>query len=133
MRWMKKREYQALPTNTSPSSSPNLSSGRPRFSRRRVHIAILVLTAVTILFVGWHTPTRDRVGEYAQYGKEVATSWTGDGLKQKYWLERMDEWKGKCKGWDPEKPEEEDPEFCLKAKQYRQTMRVLEREEKAKQ
>lgn len=51
----------------------------------------------------------------------------------KYITERISEWAGECKGWDPEKPENEDPVDCLKARQYRQTLRVLEREELAKQ
>ena len=38
-----------------------------------------------------------------------------------------------CRGWDPEGPEELDPEGCLKARQYRQTMKVLSREMEAKQ
>lgn len=38
-----------------------------------------------------------------------------------------------CAGWDPEAPEEEDPVRCLKARQYRQVKRVLEREQLGKQ
>ncbi|ODN73519.1 hypothetical protein L202_08019 [Cryptococcus amylolentus CBS 6039] len=33
-----------------------------------------------------------------------------------------------CAGWNPAKPESEDPVGCLKARQYGQTQRVLERE-----
>lgn len=38
-----------------------------------------------------------------------------------------------CAGWDPEAPEEEDPVRCLRARQYRQVQRVLEREQLGKQ
>jgi len=76
------------------------------------------------------------LGGYARYGKEAVTSWSDeghDGLTSKYSVERMDVWKGGCRNWGPDDPEEEDPESCLKAKQYRQTMRVLKREERADQ
>ncbi|KAI9638396.1 uncharacterized protein MKK02DRAFT_10347, partial [Dioszegia hungarica] len=33
-----------------------------------------------------------------------------------------------CRGWDPEQGEENDPEGCLRARQYRQVQRVLRRE-----
>ena len=39
----------------------------------------------------------------------------------------------KCAGWDPDAPEEADPKDCLRARQYRQTRRVLEREIKGEQ
>jgi hypothetical protein len=39
----------------------------------------------------------------------------------------------RCWGWDPDMPEEMDPRGCLRARQYRQVMRVLEREKKAEQ
>lgn len=35
---------------------------------------------------------------------------------------------GSCRGWDPEQGEENDPEGCLRARQYRQVQRVLRRE-----
>lgn len=38
-----------------------------------------------------------------------------------------------CWGWDPAGPEEMDPKGCLRARQYRQVMRVLERERRAEQ
>ena len=38
-----------------------------------------------------------------------------------------------CLGWDPMRDEGDDPVDCLKARQYRQTTRVLEREKKALQ
>jgi hypothetical protein len=132
-------ESQVLPVTTSArlsTSSPILNSTRPRYIRRRINVGIIALTACILILIGWHRPTRDRVGGYAKYSKEAVSNWSDeqqDGLGSKYWMERMDEWKGHCRDWDPDNPEEEDPEFCLKAKQYRQTMRVLEREEKADQ
>ena len=39
----------------------------------------------------------------------------------------------KCSGWDPDAPEEADPKDCLRARRYRQTQRVLEREIKGEQ
>jgi hypothetical protein len=130
---------QVLPVTTSAlssTSSPILNSTRPRYIRRRINIIIIALTACILFLIGWHPPTRDRVGGYAKYGKEAVSNWSDeqqDGLGSKYWMERMDEWKGHCRDWDPDNPEEEDPESCLKAKQYRQTIRVLEREERADQ
>ena len=132
-------EYQVLPVTTSArlsTSSPILNSTRPRYIRRRINVGIIALTACILILIGWHRPTRDCVGGYAKHGKEAATSWLDEqqyGLKSKYWVERMDEWKGHCRDWDPDNSEEEDPESCLKARQYRQTMRVLEREEKSTQ
>ena len=38
-----------------------------------------------------------------------------------------------CEGWDPEKDEVDDPVNCLRARQYRQTWRVLDREQRAEQ
>lgn len=38
-----------------------------------------------------------------------------------------------CADWDPDLPEERDPAGCLRARQYRQVMRVLEREIRAEQ
>jgi hypothetical protein len=40
---------------------------------------------------------------------------------------------GMCEGWSPDGEEDDDPEGCLTARQYRQVSRVLAREEKAEQ
>ncbi|WWC90108.1 uncharacterized protein L201_005041 [Kwoniella dendrophila CBS 6074] len=46
-------------------------------------------------------------------------------------LPKESEESDECKNWDHLNNEENDPPNCLKSKQYRQTMRVLEREEKS--
>lgn len=38
-----------------------------------------------------------------------------------------------CLGWDPKGGEERDPKGCLRARQFRQVQRVLQREEKGEQ
>jgi hypothetical protein len=91
---------------------------------------------MVLFLLGWNRPDLgDRFDGYLQYGQDRITSWSDndDGLGRKVWIERISEWKGGCRGWDPDRPEEEDPEQCMKARQYRQTMRVLEREERAEQ
>ena len=77
-----------------------------------------------------------------KYGQDHVAAWTGTGSgagtgigdsEGLVWVEKVKEWGWGCRGWDPELSESEDPEGCIKAKQYRQTMRVLEREELADQ
>ena len=70
--------------------------------------------------------------EYVKYGQDRLSGWTGES-EGIVWVEKVKDWSQGCRSWDPDLPEEEDPEGCLKAKQYRQTMRVLEREELAAQ
>lgn len=122
-------EYQALPLSASNSSSP--LSPTPPVSRtllprrnRYTLLSILLLTIPTILFLA------SRHQSPVNYG----ASWTGNSEGTRMvWVEKVKEWTGGCRSWDPESPEDDDPEGCMKARQYRQTMRVLAREEKADQ
>ena len=125
-------EYQALPVSNSRSNSP--LSPPPPLSRnilprrnRYTLLSILLLTIPTILFLA--SRHHSQVDQYVSAG----VSWRGDSEGGMLWLEKLKEWSGGCRGWDPDLPEDQDPEGCIKAKQYRQTMRVLAREEKADQ
>lgn len=127
--------YDPLPLSTlsppiSPIPTPTLSrSLLPRRNRYTLIIAFLIFVPALTLITSHHTSHLPR---YVQDGQDRVTAWA-DASEGRVWVEKMKEWGGGCRGWDPDKPEEEDPPTCLKARQYRQTMRVLEREEKAEQ
>ncbi|WVQ78016.1 hypothetical protein IAT38_000097 [Cryptococcus sp. DSM 104549] len=118
--------YAILPTSSPRQGSPPPRPlPRPRFRRHRnTYLLLISLAASLIIYTGLtHSsgPSFD------------AASWGG----QQDWAAMVEEWlptgggegeKRECKGWDPEKPEEQDPVGCLKARQWRQTQRVLERE-----
>lgn len=79
-------------------------------------------------FDAWH-------GDGGRLGVAGSGGWVhgmkeglGSGLKG--WLPTQ---KIGCWGWDPARPEDMDPKGCLRARQYRQVMRVLEREQRAEQ
>ncbi|WRT67044.1 uncharacterized protein IL334_004010 [Kwoniella shivajii] len=112
------------------------------YSQKR-NLCFMVLALFTILFLlGLLHPTvqhgplehLDRLKEWstdkAQNLVQVLPE-EGWGGTVKDWLDIPHNESGECKGWDPKSLEENDPVDCLKARQYRQTMRVLEREEKS--
>ena len=90
-------------------------------------------------FDAWHGGG----GEGGEHESPGSGGWVhgvkqGLGLDLKGWfpiekLGKMGEDGWRCWGWDPARPEEMDPEGCLRARQYRQVMRVLERERRAEQ
>ena len=127
-------DYQALPLNSNSNSplSPSAPPIRALLPRRNRYtlLSILLVAIPTILFVA--SRHRSEVDEYVKYGQDRLSGWTGES-EGIIWVEKVKDWSQGCRGWDPDSPEEEDPEGCLKAKQYRQTMRVLEREEVAAQ
>lgn len=136
----RRQGYRGLPLSNS-TSPPTPSS--PTFFRkrtiRRTRLVLLTLGfVISYLFVfgTQHLGTKGRIRSYYSHADDAlstSSGYRGDGGEIKFWSERINEWVGKCRGWDPEKSEDQDPINCLKAKQYRQTMRVLEREEEAKQ
>lgn len=107
-------EYQPLPIST-PVSPTRL----PRRNRWTL-LAFCTLITVILLVITRPTPQALRLREYGNHS---------------VWVEKVKQWTGadSCKGWDPDLPEDEDPEGCMRARQYRQTIRVLEREERAEQ
>lgn len=128
-------EYQPLPLSTlsspaSPLPAPTLSRSLiPRRNRYTLILLVLILVPFLTLFGSRHS---SHLEGYVRQGHERMAAWTG-ASEGKVWVEKVNEWGGNCRGWDPDKPELEDPVDCLKARQYRQTMRVLEREERAEQ
>ncbi|WVQ78012.1 hypothetical protein IAT38_000093 [Cryptococcus sp. DSM 104549] len=118
-----------LPTTTTtiPGSPPPLIVPR---RLRKSHLYLLILSALTLLFFSPRafTPSGQsyglRIWDSARLGSGGQWSSVMQG-----WLPHGEAQESKeCKGWDPEKPEEEDPVGCLKARQWRQTQRVIERE-----
>jgi len=121
-------------------------------SRRRISTVVKFLFSLTALFtvLFFSAQHDDGVSTIIDQGRTalkgdwaiwrgMAGSTTGEEL----WLANMDHvtashendmgGEAECEYWDPERDEVDDPVGCLKARQYRQTQRVLEREEKAEQ
>lgn len=123
-----------------PSASPGTSSRRNlpfssppsklHLSRRKYdqRLAILCLALSIFSLVLFFS----RLSSYpydglSNYRDEVRRFGWMDGFQ------RVLHGQDNCRGWNPDLPEELDPVNCLKARQYRQTMRVLAREMEAKQ
>lgn len=133
--------YSALPTSCiHTSTSTHTSKFRaPRTSRHHLRdrlfriILTLAVASLILLFTrSASSPSSPRfstaLGRLTpptrpQWLDQIAAFGLG-GVEREEWG---------CRGWDPELPEISDPAGCLKARQYRQTMRVLEREKLAKQ
>ncbi|WVQ78014.1 hypothetical protein IAT38_000095 [Cryptococcus sp. DSM 104549] len=144
------QQYSLLPQSTPPISPrlPAHSSRRRRFplSRRTCLLLISVLFIAGLLTVGRMHPatalvmddTVDHVKGWWVNTAPDEEGWEGDDRwgPVPVWLGGEDEASGReresgeCGGWDHERPEEDDPVGCVRARQYRQTVRVLEREEK---
>ena len=134
------------------SHLPTTMFKTPSRSRRRVSTAVKFLLFLTALFsLLLLSVTNDgSVTSFVDHGRTaLSKDWSiwrdmsrvaqGDEV----WLENMDDLTAshatsgdlevECEGWVPEGDEAEDPAGCLRARQYRQTQRVLAREEKAEQ
>ncbi|WVF72286.1 hypothetical protein IAT40_007098 [Kwoniella sp. CBS 6097] len=118
-------------------------------SQRRTLIIYIILFFFILFVLGLlHPSVRSESAEHLSKIKdwghdqavnlfdEVELEDDGWASTVKGWLELEDggyvKEKKECRGWNPEEDELLDPEECLKAKQYRQTMRVLAREELGK-
>ncbi|ODN84711.1 hypothetical protein L202_00602 [Cryptococcus amylolentus CBS 6039] len=116
---MPQNGYTLLPTS-SPSLGYTPPSGRPRLTRRNLTIALVTLTIGTSYFVGFsgHDERLNKMATWGNdnFGEWIPSSVLGNGETKE------------CRGWDPSRPESEDPVGCLKARQYRQTQAVLQRE-----
>nr|ODN81216.1 hypothetical protein L203_05722 [Cryptococcus depauperatus CBS 7841] len=127
---MTRQAYSLLPT-ASNISSPTLTS-KTRFFSRKIYIVFLAAFWILLGLWGILITLDDSVEQLNAWREDAVVSWRqADGWKAKVvgWLpqDKVNE-KVECKGWDPLLPEELDPVECFKARQYRQTKRVLERE-----
>ncbi|WVQ78011.1 hypothetical protein IAT38_000092 [Cryptococcus sp. DSM 104549] len=145
-------QYQPLP-QSSPSSSPSpLRTAPPSFRRRgctlpRRPYLLLIPVALIIALASLsrlHPYTASVVDDHLGHLKEwweadsldgdewgaaagSGVAWLPAGWEQEHGAAKES---AECEGWDPETAEENDPEGCLKARQYRQTRRVFEREKR---
>ncbi|WVQ78015.1 hypothetical protein IAT38_000096 [Cryptococcus sp. DSM 104549] len=132
-------KYTLLPQGSPPTVSPPSPPLKPTSTRRRHRSCLLILIPLVLIIIllslgRLHPDTA------------IAMDNTVNGLKGWWagaptygpvpvWLggEAGANPHGKeskvCRGWDHEAPVEEDPLGCVKARQYRQTVAVLEREE----
>ena len=90
------------------------SARRSIRSRNRLFAGLVLTFLVTLVIVHY----ADREG---QAGSDVLKNADSSAAKD---LDVLS-----CDAWDPSAPEVEDPPGCLKAKQYRQTEKCLQREE----
>ncbi|OCF71955.1 hypothetical protein I204_07218 [Kwoniella mangroviensis CBS 8886] len=105
--------------------------------RRNLCFLVLSLFALSLLILGLHPKVQqgslDNLDRFKEWSSDKAQGIV-DGLPNqvKGWLVDLQKVESKsCKGFNPLDSEDQDPPGCLKARQYRQTMRVLEREEKS--
>ncbi|WWC69545.1 uncharacterized protein I206_103487 [Kwoniella pini CBS 10737] len=129
-------------TPSSPTTTPKLIS-RTFSQKRNLCFLVISLFILSFLVLGLHPNVQqnsieqyDRLKEWsndkAQNLAEGLSDDTVLGGTLKGWLDHSEKVEEKeCKGWNHVLGEENDPPNCLKARQYRQTMRALEREEKA--
>ena len=146
----------AAPFTTQASSqhnSVNRRSGRLTFSRRYRRLiflcgaCFLLLTLLLISGVEYRSSAQAHL-ESLLSGSSGKSAWrfgewggwqsSGHAAKEGLPYERLststsDVEEKACVDWDPTRDEGDDPVDCLKARQYRQTSRVLAREDKLEQ
>ncbi|OCF39474.1 hypothetical protein I317_06749 [Kwoniella heveanensis CBS 569] len=105
-------------------------------------VFFLILFSLGLLHPDVRSESAEHLSRFKDWGHDQALN-LFDGLEDERWASKVKGWleledggyvkeKKECRGWDPQVDEAMDPEGCLKAKQYRQTMRVLAREELGK-
>ncbi|KAK8869891.1 hypothetical protein IAR55_000459 [Kwoniella newhampshirensis] len=127
-----RNSYTPLPTTTaSPTAHPPLRHLRKFAQRRGLLVLVAFMLFLFVLASSLHpsinSEARHRLGRIKGWGQNKTDGWKGS---VQGWLPGNIREKSECVGWDPDLNEENDPVGCLKAKQYRQTQRVLAREEK---
>ncbi|WVR05095.1 hypothetical protein IAU60_002107 [Kwoniella sp. DSM 27419] len=110
--------------------------------RRRNLTLLLVITSVLFCLATFHPSSglepSQRIDRLKNWSADKTSDFIdvlpeeGWGATFKGWWSQRPTEPRQCHGWDPSMPEEQDPVGCLKARQYRQTMRVLAREELGK-
>ncbi|WVQ78013.1 hypothetical protein IAT38_000094 [Cryptococcus sp. DSM 104549] len=150
--FVKRQQYKLVPQQspTKPLQPLPMSTVRRRFHippRARIFLLPLTLAVVIIAISTLHPPSGVAMDATADYMKD----WWSTNVAGLLWEEGWEEdgwgpvpvWlpggtagasrsrveSGECKGWDHQKPVGYDPRGCVKARQYRQTVAVLEREE----
>lgn len=115
----------------------------PRRMRRRPAVPYLIVsfTVFTLIAIAYFRSSAHIIHGAEIDGKGGWTDWGewgdmadivdrfGTGLGRGKEMLGLDV----CSGWDPLAAETDDPEGCLKARQFRQVQRVLIREEKREQ
>ncbi|WWC61213.1 uncharacterized protein I303_103793 [Kwoniella dejecticola CBS 10117] len=133
-------------TPSSPTLAPKPIS-RTFSQKRNLSFLVIGLFVLSFLLLSLNPNVQqnslehlDRLKEWSSdKAQSLAEGWSDDtmiGGTLKGWLADADanehpKEKKECRGWNHTLSEDNDPPNCLKARQYRQTMRVLDREDKA--